>query len=294
MAVGALACLVVALAWVLEAGAQSPAPPGLPPVGQPSDNAAIDRTEYIVGPNDILTIGVWNQPALSGKFSVEADGIFAFPLVGRIQAGGLTLQAIEDSLRTRLAAGYLKQPQVSVAIEQYRSQRVFILGEVRQPGPYTLTGGDTSLIEALARAGSTTAEAGGAAVIVRASPGRQSSGPVLPEQVDESQVTRIDLQQLHEGAAALNILLHDGDTVFVPRGEKAYVFGHVRNPGAFTIDQHTTVLQALSLAGGVTERGATGRIKIVRVMDGKKVEIKAKLNDRILSGDTVVVPERFF
>ena len=80
----------------------------------------------------------------------------------------------------------------------------------------------------------------------------------------------------------------------VSRAESVYVFGQVRNPGAYPVQKDTTVLQALSLAGGVTDRGATGRIKIVRMIDGKRVEIKAKLDDLVRPLDTIMVPERFF
>ena len=72
------------------------------------------------------------------------------------------------------------------------------------------------------------------------------------------------------------------------------VVGHVRSPGSFPVDKMTTVLQALSLAGGATDRGATGRIKIIRMQNGKKTEVKAKLNDVVQPGDTIVVPERRF
>jgi polysaccharide export outer membrane protein len=89
--------------------------------------------------------------------------------------------------------------------------------------------------------------------------------------------------------------LRDGDTIFVPRAETIYVFGQVKNPGAYVLQsKDTTVLQALSLAGGVTDRGATNRIKIMRVVDGKMKEIKVKLTDIVRPGDTVVVRERFF
>jgi polysaccharide biosynthesis/export protein len=88
--------------------------------------------------------------------------------------------------------------------------------------------------------------------------------------------------------------LRDGDTIFVPRAESVYVFGQVKNPGAYPIQRDTTVLQALSLAGGVNERGATGRIKIVRIEKGKTIEVRVKLTDIVRAGDTIMVPERFF
>jgi polysaccharide export outer membrane protein len=80
----------------------------------------------------------------------------------------------------------------------------------------------------------------------------------------------------------------------VPKAHGVYVFGQVKTPGAYAMEKGTTVLQALSLAGGVTDRGSTGRVKIVRSVDGKKTELKAKLTDLVEPGDTLIVGERFF
>jgi polysaccharide export outer membrane protein len=91
-----------------------------------------------------------------------------------------------------------------------------------------------------------------------------------------------------------NLPLRDGDTIFVTRGEKVFVYGQVRNPGAVTIQAGATLLQVLAMAGGLTERGARTRIKIERTAGGAKKELKAKLSDVVQGGDTIIVPERFF
>ncbi len=254
--------------------------------------AAQPAADYVIGPPDVLTIQVFEQQDLAGKYTVESDGSLTFPLIGRIKAGGLTLRSFEDELKRQLADGYFKNPSVSVSVEQYRSQRVFVMGEVRQPGPVPLTGGMT-LIEALARAGSTTSTASGEVAIVRTSQG-DVRGPVLPDQTGGSEVFRASIRELEGGALSQNLELRDGDTVFVPRAETIYVFGQVRTPGAYGVQANMTVLQALSLAGGVTEHGASGRIRVVRSEDGAKKEIKVKLTDLVRPGDTVIVPERFF
>ena len=248
-------------------------------------------TDYVVGPQDVLTITVWDQPNLSGKFSVEADGTFNFPLIGRVKSGGLTLRDIEAELKKRLADGYLKNPELSVVVEEYRSQRIYVVGEVRQPGTYPLTGNMT-LIEAFARAGSATPEAAGQAVVVRPPAGRLQ--PTLPNQQAGSEIIHVSLKDLASGSISSNVSLRDGDTIFVPRAETIHVFGQVKNPGAYPIQSDTTVLQALSLAGGVGERGSTSRVRIVRLVDGKTTELKVKLNDRVQAGDTLMVLERFF
>ena len=248
-------------------------------------------TDYVVGPQDLLTIAVYDQEDLSGKYPVDADGTFTFPLVGRVKAGGLTLRQLETELKRLLMDGFFKNPQLSVGVEQYRSQRIFIVGEVRNPGPYALTG-DMSLIEAIARAGSALPTASGEALIVRGGPAG-SIAPTMPNS-EKSEVETVDLKALQSGTLAQNIALKDGDTIFVPRAESVYVFGQVKSPGAYPIQRSTTVLQALSLAGGITDRGATGRIRIVRLENGKKVEIKVQLDSLIRPGDTIIVPERFF
>ena len=247
---------------------------------------------YVVGPQDILTITSFDQQDLSGKYPVDSDGTFTFPLVGRVKAGGLTLRELEAEIKRLLKDGFFKDPQLSVGVEQYRSQKIHIVGEVRNPGTYPLAG-EMSLIEAVARAGSTLPSASGEALVVRAKAGQQTSAPVLPNG-DDTEVTTVDLKQLQSGALSQNVSLRDGDTIFVPRAESVYVFGQVKSPGAYAIQRTTTVLQALSLAGGVSERGATGRIKIVRIEKGKTVEVKVKLTDIVRPGDTIMVPERFF
>jgi polysaccharide export outer membrane protein len=250
-------------------------------------------TDYVVGPQDILTITSYDQADLSGKFSVEADGTFTYPMIGRFRAGGLTLRQVETGLKKKLVDdGYFRDPQVTVAVETYKSQKVFIVGEVRTPGTYTLSG-DMNLVEALARAGSTLPTASGEAVIVHA--GDKASGPTLPRTEDDGNIVRVNLRDLEQGAVSQNAVLRDGDTVFVPRAESVYVFGQVKSPGAYALQQQkTTVLQALALAGGVTDRGTTARIRIMRTEGGKEREIRAKVSDLVRPGDTIMVPERFF
>jgi polysaccharide export outer membrane protein len=249
-------------------------------------------TNYIVGPQDILTITVFDQEDLSGKYPVDADGSFTFPLIGRVQAGGKTLRQLEADLKKKLVdEAIFKDPQLAVAVDSYKSQKIHMVGEVRNPGTYPLTG-DMSLIEAIARAGSTLPTASGEALIVR-SKGGDTSAPVMPNG-ETTDFTTVDLKELQKGAVSMNIALRDGDTIFVPRAETVYVFGQVKNPGAYPIQRSTTVLQALSMAGGITDRGATGRIRVVRIENGKTIEVRVKLTDLVRAGDTIMVPERFF
>lgn len=262
-------------------------------IGAVSRTIAQQATDYVIGPQDVLMITMFDQDDMTGKYAIDADGTFTFPLVGRVKAGGLTIRELEAELKRLLKDGFFKDPQLSVGVETYRSQKVHIVGEVRNAGTYSLNG-DMSLIEAIARAGSTLTTASGEALIVRQKAGKGSEGPVMPN-AENTEVTSVDLKALQSGALEQNVALRDGDTIFVPRAESVYVFGQVKNPGAYALQQrNTTVLQALSLAGGVTDRGATGRIKIVRIVKGKTVELRVQLTDIVRPGDTIMVPERFF
>ena len=270
----------------------------------PAPAAQVDSALYVVGPNDVLTITVFNQPRLSGRFVVEADGAITYPLLGRVAVGGLSIRAVEDVMRQRLSAGYVRDPQVSVSMEEYRSQQIFVMGEVRQPGSLEFTGAMT-LIEALARAGSVTDRAGAEAVIVRArhlpsgSNGPEPSGSNGPETAGdapepETETIRVDLQRLQSGTLTENVSLRPGDTVFIPRAETIFVLGQVRTPGEYVVRPKMTVRQVLALAGGMSERASTRRIQVVRQVDGKEVTGGISLQDPVYPGDTIVVRERLF
>jgi polysaccharide export outer membrane protein len=257
----------------------------------PRVSGAQSAGDYVIGAQDVLSITVLGQVDLGGKYAVELDGSFTFPLIGRVQAGGLTTRDFETELKSRLADGYFRNPQVTVAVEQYRSQRVFVTGEVRNPGSYALTG-DMTLIEVLAKAGSTTPNASDEVLVVR--DGKGGDRPASPDAEDRESI-RLNLQQLQSGAAAAaNVDLRDGDTIYVARAELTYVLGQVKNPGSYAIRSDTTVLQALSLAGGVTPTGAMNRTRVIRATNGTTSEIKAQLTDIVQPGDTIMVPERFF
>jgi len=254
-----------------------------------SRSVSAPAPDYTAGPQDVLEITVFGEGEISGKFPIESDGTFNFPLIGRVQGGGQTLRAIERELHDRLADGYLQNPQISVAVGQFRSQRIFIVGEVGRPGTYPLTAKMT-LIEALATAGSTSGGAAGHVLIIKGS--RATKDASDPRAASE--VQQVDLAAFRAGLLGDNVVLRDGDVILVPRAESIYVLGQVKTPGAIPLEKDVTVMQALALAGGVAERGSLTRIRIFRMINGKKVELKAGLDDPVRAGDTVMVLERFF
>jgi polysaccharide export outer membrane protein len=265
--VGAFAAFIVCLA-------------ARPAVAQPADT---------LRPDDVLNITVVDQPDLSKKYIVAGDGGVILPLIGRVQAAGVSASQLAADLRRRLAQFYTN-PQVRV--EPEHTKRVFVFGGVTAPGMYPLTDSMT-LIELLARAGYLGASE---AIIVRPKAPR---APALPSD-DGGDVIRVNLREfekeLESGQLSRNVPLADGDTIYVPRFDpnRVYVSGQVRTPGAFSVPEKTTVLQALALAGGPTERASLGRVEIIRLVNGKQKTIKAKLENVVRPGDTIIVPERYF
>lgn len=277
------AWLITLVTIALGSGQPAPAPPA-PPAA----------TDYTVGPDDVLSVAVFNEPDLTGRFTVDSDGAITFPLLGRVAVEGLTLRAIEEKLTRLLAEGYLVNPQVAVTVEQYRSQRVFVTGEVRSPGAYSLKGNMT-LLEVLAQAGGTTADAGSEVQIIRPKTRPGETGPLSPGQPgDPNQETvRIRMQDVLSGNVR-GLVIRDGDTVYVPKAERFYVTGYVRTPGSFIWEPGVTVQQAIAMAGGVTERGSLRRVRIFRIIDGKRTEVRPKLTDPVQPNDTIEIPQRLF
>jgi polysaccharide export outer membrane protein len=276
--------VAVVVFWILWLAAQAP----------PTAAGDVEQAQpYTIGPQDVLAVTVFNQPELTGTFEVGTDGAVTLPLIGRLDVAGLTLRDFEATLTQKLAANILRNPQVSAAVETYRSQRFFVIGEVRQPGAYYLSGHET-LLQAIARAGYTTADAGSEVLLVRPRQGSADAGPVRPDQVDAGDVQRVDLDGLTTGRIDHNPAVRDGDTILVTRAETVYILGQVKAPGAFRLSRGMTVAQLISMAGGVTDRGSTGRIKVTRLVNGKKQDLKIAIGDTVLPNDTITVLEKWF
>lgn len=273
--------MITVLLSLLLASAQSAVP-------QPRGDA------YIVGPKDVLSVSVVGVEALTRpSITVDADGTFDFPYVGRVQAAGLSVRGIEESLVTRLSkGGLILNPQVTVTVEKYRSQSVYVLGAVQEPGQITLEG-NASIMSAIAKAGSMTRDAGSFVLVNRRKAGLVGDGPVTDGAGPQTEQIRISRKDLELGVVR-DFLLRDGDTLVVPKAQVFFVTGYVKAPGQFVMeDENLTVLQAISMAGGPTERAATNRARVQRVVDGKRVEMRVKMSDLVQPNDTIVVPQRF-
>jgi polysaccharide export outer membrane protein len=284
---------LAAAAQAPPTAAQAPAPAAAPPPG-PAD--------YQIGPSDILSVTVYGHPDLTQTLFVQPDGTFTFPLVGRVKGSDMTPAELEKKLVILLSRGFIRNPQVTVVVQEYRSKTVYVVGEVARPGPYPLSG-RTTLVEVLAKAGPTT-NAGAEVVVVRPQQGVAVAGPVLPTEVAEgeeappdkprAEVIRVAMSDIQAGDLDKNLALQPNDTVFVPPAPKVFVSGEVRNPGAYGWFPGMTTRQLISLAGGLTPDGSDGRLKVVRQVGGQSEEDKIKLDEPVKPGDTLVVRRRLF
>jgi polysaccharide export outer membrane protein len=286
--------------------AQSPPPQAPQPTAPPAQTApsndvrpaGLPGRSYKIGAGDILHVTVYGQDDLSQTVVVQPAGNILFPLIGTVQAADATPEALGQRIAERLSKGLIRDPQVAVTVQEYRSQVVFVVGEVSHPGTYPL-GGDTSIVEILSRAGPLSTNAGSEVVVVRSA--APVDRPVLPTNVPaggggsaRAEVLKVDMRDVQAGRLEKNLLLRPNDTVFVPPASRIYVSGEVRNPGSFAFTSGLTARQAISLAGGFNEDASKGSPHVVREISGKTQNVKVKLDDKLLPGDTVVVKAKLF
>lgn len=265
----------------------SPTPPvAAPPAAVAAPAKAPPQLDYVVGPLDVINVRIYGEEKLSGRIRIDDDGSFPFEYLGRVKAEGMTTAQIEAHLTRALADGYLRNPQVSVEVVEYRSRSVFVTGEVRSPNKYSLQGNST-LMDALTLAGSITQNAGSWVQITHARQGVEVLGPSASAEYD----MRVNLRDIQTGQAQ-NIKLRDGDTIFVPKAERVFVVGYVRNTGAITFEEGMTVFEAIAAAGGISEKGSNTRIEIIRIENGQRKSIDAEQTDLLKPGDQVNVRPR--
>jgi polysaccharide export outer membrane protein len=266
-------------------------PPGVAAPAQEDPPRRVDPgARYVLGPQDQLKITVFDEPDLSNIYRVDSDGYITFPMISKISAVGITPAELQERIQTMLAAGYIKNPQVRVEVEGYKSQSVIVSGEVRSPGKVPMTGAMT-LIEALAAAGSPTSSASTEVSISRQ---RRNAAGLVPDE-NAVDIIRVNLRLLQLGQAGRDIQLQDGDLINVPKAQTFYMVGQIRNPGSLVWEPGMTVQQAIALAGGLNERGSDRRIKADRFgPDGKVTEVSLDLEDAVQPNDTIKIASKFF
>ena len=261
---------------------------------QPPASPPAAAATYILGPDDQIVIRVLYLEEIPEKpFRVDMAGNINVPLVGRLRVAGLTVDQTEAAIHKRLQS-VLQDPEVTVFVAELRSHPVSVLGSVKTPGVQQLTGKKT-LTEVLSMAGGASPEAGNSIMITR----RVESGPIpLPgaalDPTGQFYVGQANLKSLTEAKNPQeNIVIVPEDVISLPKGELVYVVGAVPHAGGFVLNERETItiLQVISLAGGLDRFADTKKVTILRpkAASGNREEIVVDLK-AMLAGNKSDVP----
>ncbi|HIV72638.1 MAG TPA: polysaccharide export protein EpsE [Candidatus Aquabacterium excrementipullorum] len=258
------------MAWMLMATLQVQAAP---------------QGDYVLGVGDIIKVSVYQNQDLTLETRISESGVISYPLLGTVKLGGLSVADAEKKIAAGLRDGnFLKQPQVSILVTLVKGNQVSVLGAVNRPSRYPLDTTNTRLSEALAYAGGIMIGSGSDTVIVT---GTRNGQPFRRE---------IDFPLVFAATnPAEDILLQNGDTVYVDRVPQIYIYGEVQRPGPIRLERDMTVMQALAAASGLTLRGTEKGIKVNRRQpDGSMKVIQPGMNDTLQKDDVVYVKESLF
>ena len=240
--------------------------------------------QEVIGAGDTVRISAFRYPELTTETRVSEEGEVRVPVIGTVVVQGLTPEKAAALIAERLKRGnYVLNPQINVAVVQARSRQVSVLGHVTRPGRYTLDGATARLSDVMAMAGGLSATGSDIVVVKRTRNGKSES-------------VNVDLGALIRGAAdAEDMELASGDSVFVPRAPMVYVYGEVTRGGSYRLEPGMTVMQALSLAGGVTPRGSEKLAKLRRKQPGGGwTEAPARPTDPVAADDVIYIRESLF
>jgi polysaccharide export outer membrane protein len=297
-------CLLLALQIGLGMSVAAPAwgasqEPGVAAPASTSGAAQVSATapDYVLGPDDVISIKAMDAEEISGgSIRIAPSGQISLPLLGRVTAAGLTIEALENELANRLKA-YVIEPRVAVTVAEYRSQPVSVIGAVGQPGVLQLEGRKT-LTEILAKAGGLRPEAGDIIKITRkAERGMIPLPSAVMDTTGKFSVAEVRLSGIiHATSPEENILIRTNDVISVPRAALVFVIGEVKRPGGFVLNERRTIsgLHALAMAEGLGPTAAPEKAVIVRqTADGERMEISANLKE-VLKGkqsDVELLPD---
>ena len=240
--------------------------------------------QEVIGPGDSVRISAFRYPELTTETRVSEAGHVNVPLIGSVAVQGLTPEQAAALIAERLKGGnYVLDPQINVAVVQARSRQVSVLGHVTRPGRYTLDGATARLSDVVAMAGGLVPTASDILVVKRTRNGRTES-------------INVDLGAIIRGSAdAQDLELASGDSVFVPKAPVVYVYGEVTRGGSYRLEPGMTVMQAISLAGGVTPRGSEKLAKLRRkTANGGWSEGPARPTDAVGADDVIYIRESIF
>ncbi|MBN8507177.1 MAG: polysaccharide export protein EpsE [Burkholderiales bacterium] len=264
---------VVAFALLASAAARAQAPA-----------AAATANEYRLGAGDVVRISVYQNPDLTLETRISEAGTISYPLLGSVRIGGSTVAAAEKTIADGLRSGnFVKQPQVSLVVTQVRGNQASVLGQVNKPGRYPIEVTDMRLSDLLAVAGGINPAGADTLTLV----GTRDGKP-FRKVIDLPTLFRADNR-------ADDIVVHNGDTVYVERAPVVYIYGEVQKPGALRLERNMTVMQALATGGGLNLRGTEKGLRVHRRdAAGKLQVIEPKMDDLLVDGDVVYVRESLF
>ncbi len=248
-----------------------------------SENA-FGQSRAILGPGDSVRVTVFQNPDLATEARISERGTLAFPLIGEVALGGLAPSDAAARIADRLAEGkFVVNPQVNVNVVDVRSRQVSILGQVARPGRYALDGVRTNLTDMLALAGGISAAG-------------DDNITLMVHREGKARTMEINVPAIFRtGDLSQDIELEAGDTIFVPRAPTFYIYGEVQRAGSYRLEPAMTVMQALSVGGGVTPRGTERGVKVNRrIADGAVRRVEVSLSDRVEPGDVIYIAERLF
>jgi polysaccharide export outer membrane protein len=235
-----------------------------------------------LGAGDLVDVNVYNVPELSTKARVSNGGDIYLPLIDYVHVDGLTQEEAQALIEKRYEdGGFVRNPHVTIFVDDPASQGVTVIGEVTKPGIYPDIA-DHKLYELISEAGGFTPAASRKITILRP---------------DQKEPIRVELPRNLGDDPSSNVEINPGDTITVPRAPVIYVVGDVGKPSGFLVDNGTlSVLQALALAGGPNHTAKLGAARIIRKgpngMTDVKIEIKkmleAKSPDMTLQADDIL------
>ena len=263
------------------------------------------RTNYVLGPDDQITIQVLDAEEISNKpVRITMTGNLRVPTIGTIKAAGLTVEQLEAEITSRLKQ-YIHDPEVVVSVAEFRSQPVSVFGAVRTPGVHQLQG-RKDLIEILSLAGGLAEDAGYSVKITRDIQwGRIPLSNAQDDATGKFSVAEVSLKAMTDATnPAENITICPHDVISVPRAEMIYVTGQVHKPGGYVLRDRETlsVLKALSLAGGLDRTASPQNARILRpssshsnrneiAVDLKKILIGKSDDVPLQAEDILFIPE---
>lgn len=245
-------------------------------------SAAAQQGNYLLGAGDVVRLSVYDHADLSTEAAVSEAGRLRVPLLGEVDAAGLSAAALENLIAGRLrAAALITNASVNILVTQFHSQQITVLGQVARPGKYPLQTQST-VTDLIAMAGGITSTGADSAILIRR---------------DDSRLT-IDFSDANvPNALGARIAVANGDTILIRRAPVFYVYGEVQRPGAYRLERNMTVMQALSAGGGLTAKGTQRGLTVMRpaaVGGGAIEKIRISLGDQLQADDTLYIQESLF